>query len=85
MMCGRRSECEVLDGLLANARAGHSGVLVLRGEAGVVRVRSWLSHLRPQRIPGMACSFPWGRHSCDGGHPFPILMTGAAGLLAAGR
>src|SRR5579862_7639918 len=35
MMCGRRSECEVLDGLLANARAGHSGVLVLRGEAGV--------------------------------------------------
>jgi DNA-binding CsgD family transcriptional regulator len=32
---GRRSECEALDGLLAGVRAGHSGVLVLRGESGV--------------------------------------------------
>ena len=35
MVRGRRSECEVLDGLLANVRAGDSAVLVLRGEAGV--------------------------------------------------
>jgi DNA-binding transcriptional ArsR family regulator len=35
MLCGRRSECEVLDALLAEVRAGRSGVLVLRGEAGV--------------------------------------------------
>jgi predicted ATPase len=34
-MCGRRRECEVLGGLLTKVRAGHSGVLVLRGEAGV--------------------------------------------------
>ena len=31
---GRRDECAVLDELLAGARGGHSGVLVLRGEAG---------------------------------------------------
>ena len=31
---GRRCECEVLDRLVANVRAGQSRVLVLRGEAG---------------------------------------------------
>ncbi len=34
-LLGRRRECESLDGLLADARAGQSQVLVLRGEAGV--------------------------------------------------
>jgi pimeloyl-ACP methyl ester carboxylesterase len=32
---GRRRECESLDRLLTDARAGQSRVLVLRGEAGV--------------------------------------------------
>jgi DNA-binding CsgD family transcriptional regulator len=32
---GRRDECAVLDRLLENARAGQSGVLVLRGDAGI--------------------------------------------------
>jgi len=32
---GRRSECNNLDHLLADARTGHSRVLVLRGEAGI--------------------------------------------------
>ncbi|MEO8185571.1 MAG: AAA family ATPase [Deltaproteobacteria bacterium] len=32
---GRLSECDVLDRLVAGARAGQSGVVVLRGEAGV--------------------------------------------------
>src|SRR4051812_24991405 len=32
---GRRDERAVLDGLLDDARAGRSGVLVLRGEAGI--------------------------------------------------
>lgn len=32
---GRRSECEALDRLVADVRAGQSRVLVLRGEAGV--------------------------------------------------
>jgi DNA-binding CsgD family transcriptional regulator len=35
MLLGRRSEREVLDGLLRGARAGRSGVLVVRGEPGV--------------------------------------------------
>jgi DNA-binding CsgD family transcriptional regulator len=35
MLLGRRDECAVLDGLLEGARAGRSGVLVVRGEAGI--------------------------------------------------
>ena len=35
MLRGRRDERAVLDGLLDGARAGSSGVLVLRGEAGI--------------------------------------------------
>ncbi|MFC8425642.1 AAA family ATPase [Streptomyces sp. NPDC057236] len=34
-LIGRRDECRVLDDLLAQARAGRSGVLVVRGEAGI--------------------------------------------------
>ena len=34
-LLGRRSECEALDGLVADAFAGRSRVTVLRGEAGV--------------------------------------------------
>jgi hypothetical protein len=34
-LLGRRSECETLDRLVANVRAGQSAVLVIRGEAGV--------------------------------------------------
>jgi hypothetical protein len=34
-LIGRRSECQALDGLLAAALSGHSGVLVLVGESGV--------------------------------------------------
>ena len=34
-MFGRKRECDVIDRLLDDARAGRSGVLVLHGEAGV--------------------------------------------------
>ena len=34
-LIGRRSECEMLDGLVADVRAHRSRVLVLRGEPGV--------------------------------------------------
>ncbi len=34
-LCGRRSECAALDGLLDRVRGGRSAVLVLRGEAGI--------------------------------------------------
>src|SRR5690349_6861209 len=35
MLRGRRDECAVVDGLLRGARSGRSGVLVVRGEAGI--------------------------------------------------
>lgn len=34
-LVGRRSECEALDTLLADALAGRSRVIVLRGDAGI--------------------------------------------------
>jgi DNA-binding CsgD family transcriptional regulator len=34
-LCNRRDECAVLDGLVDGARVGRSGVLVLKGEAGI--------------------------------------------------
>jgi DNA-binding CsgD family transcriptional regulator len=41
---GRRSECRALEGLLADARDDHSGVVVVRGEAGVGKT-ALLDHL----------------------------------------
>ena len=35
MLRGRRAECAGIDRVLDGVRAGHSGVLVLRGEPGV--------------------------------------------------
>src|ERR1700748_2220209 len=35
MLSDRRRECAVFDGLIDGARGGRSGVLVVRGEAGV--------------------------------------------------
>jgi DNA-binding CsgD family transcriptional regulator len=35
MLRGRRTECEVLDGVLERVRGGRSSVLVVRGEAGI--------------------------------------------------
>ena len=35
VLCGRRSECWVLGGLLEGVRGGRSAALVVRGEAGV--------------------------------------------------
>jgi DNA-binding CsgD family transcriptional regulator len=35
MLCGRATECERLDALLADVRAGRSQALVVRGEAGI--------------------------------------------------
>src|SRR5207245_2058158 len=35
MLRGRRTECELLDSLVAGVRGGRSGVLVLRAEPGI--------------------------------------------------
>ncbi|MFJ4624382.1 AAA family ATPase [Streptomyces sp. NPDC088812] len=43
-LIGRRDECRVLDDLLAQARVGRSGVLVVRGEAGIGKTEL-LNHL----------------------------------------
>ncbi|MFJ4426513.1 helix-turn-helix transcriptional regulator [Streptomyces bobili] len=43
-LIGRQDECKVLDNLLAQARAGRSGVLVVRGEAGIGKTEL-LNHL----------------------------------------
>lgn len=47
---GRRGECEALDRLVAGVRAGHSRVLVLRGEAGAGKT-ALLDYL-PAQAPG---------------------------------
>jgi DNA-binding CsgD family transcriptional regulator len=58
-MLGRRAECEALDELLADVRAGQSRVLVLRGEAGVGKsalleyVRHAASGCRSARTAGV--------------------------------
>ena len=49
-LLGRRAECELLDGVLADARAGRSRALVLRGEAGVSK--SALLHYLSGRVGG---------------------------------
>ncbi|WP_210572025.1 LuxR family transcriptional regulator [Streptomyces sp. GESEQ-4] len=43
-LIGRQDECQLLEGLLAQVRAGQSGVVVLRGEAGIGKTEL-LNHL----------------------------------------
>jgi DNA-binding CsgD family transcriptional regulator len=51
MLFGRSSECDRLDQLLAEARAGKSGTLLLRGEAGIGK--SALCDYTAERADGM--------------------------------
>jgi DNA-binding CsgD family transcriptional regulator len=51
MLVGREIECARLDGLLADTRVGSSGVLVLRGEAGIGKTA--LCEYAAERADGM--------------------------------
>ncbi|TWP48531.1 AAA family ATPase [Lentzea tibetensis] len=60
-MRGRRGECDTLDRLLADARAGRSQVLVLRGEAGIGKT-ALLDHVQ-SRASGCAVTRATGVES----------------------
>ena len=70
MLRGRRDECAVLDRLLDGARAGRSGVLVLRGEAGVGKTAlldyaiGSASDLRVLRASGWSRRWSWRSRRC---------------------
>lgn len=71
MLRGRRSECEILDRLLAEVRAGRSGALVLRGEAGAGKTKLGISSRRQLRealpdlghvaLPALSAGWPLAR------------------------
>src|SRR5690348_11611769 len=48
-LLGRRVECEMLDRLLAGARAGRSGAVVVRGEPGVGKT-ALLKHVAERAV-----------------------------------
>ena len=80
---GRRRECEALDQLLDAVRAGHSSVLVLRGESGVGKTA--LLELRRERASGCRVARVGGRRVGDGPavrRPAPAVRTDAG---SAGR
>jgi predicted ATPase len=49
-LLGRERECAVIDGLLRDARAGISGALVVRGEAGIGK-SALLGYARQRAAP----------------------------------
>ena len=67
-LLGRTEECQRLADLLLKARAGQSGVVVLRGEAGIgksallddlaVRAQDWL------HLPSCRCGIRDGTRLC---------------------
>src|SRR6516162_8589088 len=54
-LVGRRRECAIIDGLLAGARAGAAGALVVRGEPGIGK-SALLSYARQQAPPMLVLS-----------------------------
>ena len=86
MLRGRRTECEVLDSLLAGVRGGRSEVLVLRGEAGIGKT-ALLEYLIESASPGFRVARVRGVESemelpFSGLHELCAPLLGRLGLLA---
>src|SRR3954449_6165887 len=77
-LIGRREECARIDRLLADARNGRSGTLVLRGEPGIGK-SALLAHAQLQ--PGeMELPSPAGRVAAGGPHAGRMDVLTAAGV-----
>ena len=65
---GRAAECAHIDGLLADARDGRSGALVIRGEAGIGK-SALITHARAQAADMTALSVTGNEFDVEGGPP----------------
>ena len=66
VLLDRRTECQLLDQLIADVRAGESGALVVRGEAGIGKTA--LLDFLAQRASGCRLH-PGGRRRVGNGTP----------------
>ena len=78
-LVGRVAECARLDELLAEARRGHSAVLVLRGDPGGARIRREAPRGRAGR-PALGRTRPGGLEPLSG---LPELLLGGLSDAAA--
>jgi hypothetical protein len=78
---GRRDELAVLDGLLDEVRAGRSGVLVLRGEAGIGKTALLEHAIESASDVRMLLNIKNKTHAVTA--QFEVLDGGANGVLIA--
>jgi hypothetical protein len=79
-LIGRRAECETLDRLLTEAFAGQSGVLVLRGEAGIGKTA--LLRWSSRTAVSTNCADPCSTASTSSRSPVPARsLPGPKGKL----
>ena len=74
---GRRRERETLDRLLRDVRAGHSRVLVLRGDAGIGKTALWNVTVEEARAAGLSLLVAKAVET-----ELPLGLVGVSDLLA---
>ncbi|MDT4963356.1 MAG: hypothetical protein QOF87_3003 [Pseudonocardiales bacterium] len=79
MLWGRREQCRVLDGMLAEVRAGRSRALVVRGEAGIGKTA--LLNYAADTAPDFQVARAWGVES-EMELPFAALQQLCARMLS---